>query len=93
MIDTAELVITARATECPDDLESVVLAIEARKATAEGWLSEVVKPSEAFNNSVETSPMGPVCDPSNTITNLPSNLKDTVIASEESSSVEIAGTD
>lgn len=78
--ETAELVAAARGAERSEELTPLAQALERRKAEAEQWVRDTSK-------SVETDPVGLVDEPHTTDTNLSENLKDTVIACEESSSV------
>ena len=83
--DAAALVRAASQTTRSDDLYLVAGSLERRKTEAEQWLREAV--SEA-SKAVETSPEGLENEPHTIITNLTLNLKDTVVASEESSRAE-----
>ena len=81
--ETADLVAAARAAERSEELAPIAQALERRKAEVEQWVRGHAKP-------VETDPVGLVYKPHTTDTNLSENLEDTVIACEESSSVERA---
>jgi replication initiation protein RepC len=79
--ETADLVVAARQTMRSEDLAVVVKSLESRRAEAEQSLRNAAKP-------VEIDPTGTENRPHTTSTNLPLNpYKDTVIASEKSSSV------
>ena len=82
--ETADLVAAARHTTCSEDLALVAKSLESRKAEAEQWLRDT-------NQPVKTDPTGAENGPHTTNTNLPLNpYKDTVIASEISSSGDTA---
>ena len=76
--ETAELVASARQAERSEILALAVSALERRRTEAEQCLKSVSK-------AVETDPEGPENEPHITTTNLTVYLKDTVIASNESS--------
>jgi replication initiation protein RepC len=79
--DVASLVVTAKRAEGSEALSLIVHAIERRKSEAD----ERIK---AIREAVKKDPEGPENEPHTTTTNLTMNLKDTVIASEESSRAE-----
>jgi replication initiation protein RepC len=81
--ETAELVAAAKGAARSEELAALAHALERRKAEAEQWVRDTSKP-------VEIDPEGAVYGPHTTDTNLSENLSDTVIACEESSSVERA---
>ena len=78
--ETADLVAAAKGAERSDELATLVHALERRKAEAEQWVRDNIQP-------VEMDPVGAVCGPHTTDTNLTDYPSDTVIAAEESSSV------
>ena len=85
--DTASLVTAARRALRSEDIALIAGSAERRKSEAQAWLREVgTTPSEA----VETSPEGLENEPHTITTTLTINLKDTVVASGESSRVEPA---
>ena len=85
--DTAALVRAAKQAERSEDIALIAHSLERRKTEAEQWLREAVA---AASEPVETSPEGLENEPHTISTNLTLNLKDTVIACEESSQVEPA---
>ena len=78
--ETAELVAAARGIERSEELSQIAQAVESRKTQAEQWVKESVDP-------VNIDPVGLVAEPHTTITNLNSDLLDTVIAFEGGSQV------
>jgi replication initiation protein RepC len=82
--DTAALVRAATQAERSEDIVLIAHSLERRKTEAEQWLKEAV---QRVSESVETSPEGLENEPHSIITNLTFNLKDTVVAGEESSQV------
>jgi replication initiation protein RepC len=81
--ETADLVVAARACRRSDELAVAAKALERRCAEAEQMLRDLIK-------SVETAPMGAENCAHSTITTLTPIIKETVIASQESSRVETA---
>jgi replication initiation protein RepC len=75
--ETADLVASIRRARGSADLAVVVTGIERRRDQAESWLRAVSKP-------IEKDPEGLVSKPHTISTNKPLDLKDTVIASEQS---------
>jgi replication initiation protein RepC len=80
--EVAALVCSAKAAERSNELALIVSSLERRKSQAEQWLKEAAQEAA---QSVETSPVGLENEPHIRNTNLTINLKDTVIAYEESS--------
>ena len=76
--ETAELVSKASRCELSGPLEAIAKRLEALQMVAEQWI-------KGTSEAVDTNPEGLVRKPHNTTTNSPINLKDTVIAAEESS--------
>jgi replication initiation protein RepC len=83
--DTAALVRAGKQAERSEDMFLIAGSLERRKSEAEEWLKAAVAET---SKPVETSPEGLENEPHTINTNLPVNLKDTVIAHEESSSAE-----
>lgn len=81
--ETAELVAAIRHAGHSDELALIVKGLESRKNEVEAWLREASKP-------VDISPEGLENEPHTISTNKPFDLKDTVMASEESSRAESA---
>jgi len=84
--ETADLIASARRAYRSDDLAVIASFLESRQKQAEQWVREASKP-------VDINPVGLVCDPHTTSTNLSSNLTDTVIASENSRAGEGSDSD
>jgi replication initiation protein RepC len=76
--EAAALVKAAAGCARSDHLGLAATQLESLKAEAEEWVRQAAKP-------VETNPVGLVDEPHTTSTNLPVDLKDTVIATEGSS--------
>lgn len=79
--ETAELVKSARHIEGSNDLLLLAQSVESRKSRVEQWVKNLSEP-------VETDPVGLVCEPHITNTNLISKPSDTVIAAEKSSEAD-----
>jgi replication initiation protein RepC len=83
--DAAALVRSGKQAARSDELALIAHSLERRKAEAEQWLREAVA---LASKPVETSPEGLENEPHTITTNLTINLKDTVVATEESSRIE-----
>jgi replication initiation protein RepC len=77
-IDIAALTRAARRVDRSEEMTLAASSAERLKAEAEQWVRAAAQP-------VNISPVGLVCEPHNTSTNLATNLTDTVIAAEKSS--------
>ena len=78
VLETAELVKSARRVERSDDLLPLAQSVENAQSRAEKWVKN-------FSEPMQTDPVGLACKPHTTNTNLISELPDTVIAAEKSS--------
>ena len=84
--DIAALLKAARDADRSDDMFLIAGSVERRKTEAEAWLKAAVGvASQPVEKPVETDPVGLENEPHTITTNLSVNLKDTVIANEESS--------
>jgi replication initiation protein RepC len=77
-MDLAALMAAARQVGRSEELALVAHSAERLKSEAEQWVRGASKP-------VNISPVGLVCEPHTTSTNLAINLSDTVVAAEKSS--------
>jgi replication initiation protein RepC len=82
--DAAALVRAAKQAERSEDIALIANSLERRKSEAETWLKAAAAET---SKPVETSPKGLENEPHTITTNLSVNLKDTVIAAEQSSSI------